>query len=62
MSYLVTNACMYIEYRALGLVGARAYTASSELGGGGGRVYEIKNLCSNLAPEEGEGRLFEESV
>ena len=31
-------------------------------GGGGGRVYEIKTLRSNLAPEEGEGRLFEGGV
>ena len=28
-------------------------------GGGGGRAYEIKTLRSNLAPEEGGGRLFE---
>ena len=25
---------------------------------GGGGVHEIKTLCSNLAPEEGGGRLF----
>ena len=31
-------------------------------GGGGGRVYEIKTLRSNLAPEEGRGRLFEGGV
>ena len=35
-------------------------------GGGGGRggwrVYEIKTLRSNLASEEGEGRLFEGGV
>ena len=31
-------------------------------GHGGGRVYEIKTLRSNLAPEEGEGRLFEGGV
>ena len=31
-------------------------------GGGGGRVYEIKTLLSNLAPEEGRGRLFEGGV
>ena len=30
--------------------------------GGGGRVYEIKTLCSNLAPEEGGGHLFEGGV
>ena len=29
---------------------------------GGGRVYEIKTLRSNLAPEEGEGLLFEGGV
>ena len=28
----------------------------------GGHVYEIKNLRSNLAPEEGGGRLFEGGV
>ena len=31
-------------------------------GGGGGRVYEIKTLHSNLAPEEGGGRLFDGGV
>ena len=31
-------------------------------GWGGGRVYEIKTLRSNLAPEEGGGRLFEGGV
>ena len=31
-------------------------------GGGGGRVDEIKTLRSNLAPEEGGGRLFEGGV
>ena len=30
--------------------------------GGGGRVYEIKTLRSNLAPEEGGGRLFKGGV
>ena len=30
--------------------------------GGGGRVYEIKTLYSNLAPEEGGGHLFEGGV
>ena len=30
--------------------------------GGGGHVYEIKTLRSNLAPEEGVGRLFEGGV
>ena len=30
--------------------------------GGGGRVYEIKTLRSNLAPKEGGGRLFEGGV
>ena len=29
---------------------------------GGGRVYEIKTLRSNLAPEEGGGRSFEGGV
>ena len=31
-------------------------------GGEVGCVFEIKNLCSNLALEEGEGCLFEGSV
>ena len=31
-------------------------------GGGGGGVYEIKTLRSNLAPEEGGGRLFEGGI
>ena len=65
MSYVSTNACMYISHTRdlvsacvqciYGLVRAR----------GGGRVYEIKTLCSNLAPEEGmafirEGRIIEQ--
>ena len=31
-------------------------------GGGGGRAYDIKTLRSNLAAEEGGGRLFEGGV
>ena len=46
---------MHIAYCARDLVSARLVRA----GGGGGRVYEIKTLRSNLAPEEGRGRLFE---
>ena len=54
---------MYIAYRALDLVSARAYIYGLvRAGGGGGRVYEIKTLRSNLAPEEGEGRLFEGGI
>ena len=49
--YRVSRARSSKRTRIYGLVGA-----------GGGRVYEIKTLCSNLAPEEGEGRLFEGGV
>ena len=52
-------------YRARALVSARVYirpASQSGGGGGGGRVYEIKTLRSNLAPEEGGGRLFEGGV
>ena len=47
--------------RARDLVSARVYIRPSQSGGGegGGHVYEIKTLRSNLAPEEGGGRLFE---
>ena len=52
------HACIYIAraraYIRPILVRARAR--------GGGRVYEIKTLRSNLAPEEGGGRLFEGGV
>ena len=51
---------MYIAYCARDLVSARIVRAGG--GGGGGRVYEIKTLLSNLAPEEGRGRLFEGGV
>ena len=47
---------MYIA-RMRDLVSARVYTAWSKWGGGGGHVYEIKTLRSNLATEEG-GRCF----
>ena len=40
------------------LVSAHVYTATHLVRVGGGRVYEIKTLHINLAPEEGEGRLF----
>ena len=46
--------------RARDLVSARGLVRVG--GGGGGRVYEIKTLRSNLAPEEGGGRLFEGGV
>ena len=52
---------MYIAYCARDLVSARLVRAGGG-GGGGGRVYEIKTLRSNLAPEEGRGRLFEGGV
>ena len=58
-------SCMYIAYRARDLLSACVYTAywpSRSASGGGGRVYKIKILRSNLAPEEGEGRLFEGGV
>ena len=41
-------------------VSARVYTYTDQ--SRGGRVYEIKTLRSNLAPEEGGGRLFEGGV
>ena len=44
------------------LVSARIYTAFCQSVGGGRRVYEIKTLRSNLAPQEGGGRLFEGGV
>ena len=47
------HACML---RVRDLVSARGLVS------GGGRVYEIKILRSNLAPEEGGGRLFEGGV
>ena len=50
---------VYRVSRTRDLVSARVYTDQSR---GGGRVYEIKTLRSNLAPEEGEGRLFEGGV
>ena len=51
------HACIYIAR-------ARIYTTytSQSTRAGGGRVYEIKTLRSNLAPEEGGGRLFEGGV
>ena len=51
--------------RTRDVVSARICTDQSRGGGGGGgggRVYEIKTLRSNLAPEEGEGHLFEGGV
>ena len=52
---------MHVDlYRTRTLVSARVYTVwPSPSGAGGGRVYEIKTLHSNLAPEEGRGCLFE---
>ena len=48
-------------YRVRDLVSARVYiyTHTCSQNRGGGRVYEIKTLRSNLAPEEGRGHLFE---
>ena len=51
--YRVSRARSSKRTRIYGLV---------RVGGGGGRIYEIKILRSNLAPEEGEGRLFEGGV
>ena len=54
--------CMHV-YRVSctrDLVSARVYTYTDQ--SRGGRVYEIKTLRSNLAPEEGGGRLFEGGV
>ena len=55
---------VYRVSRTRDLVSARVYTYTDQSGGGGGRVYEIKTLRSNLAPEEGGGggRLFEGGV
>ena len=48
---------VYRVSRTRDLVSARVYTYTDQSGGGGGggRVYEIKTLRSNLAPEEGGG-------
>ena len=54
------HACISRIARAIDLVSARLVRGGG--GGGGGRVYEIKTLRSNLAPEEGRGRLFEGGV
>ena len=54
---------VYRVSRTRDLVSARVYTYTAQSrGGGGGRVYEIKTLRSNLAHEEGGGRLFEGGV
>ena len=45
---------VYRVSRTRDLVSARVYTYTDQ-SGGGGRVYEIKTLCSNLAHEEGGG-------
>ena len=45
-------------YRARARSSISAYIRPSQ-SERGGRVYEIKTLRSNLAPEEGGGRLFE---
>ena len=45
-------------YRVLRARSSKRTPCQSE----GGRVYEIKTLRSNLAPEEGRGRLFEGGV
>ena len=47
-------------YRARDLVSTYIRPSQSERGGGG--IYEIKTLRSNLAPEEGGGCLFEGGV
>ena len=48
MTLYITRARSRKRTRIYGLVRA-----------GGGRVYEIETLSSNLASEEGGGRLFE---
>ena len=52
-----------LKYKRMYIARARDLVIRNGLvragGGGGERVYEIKTLCSNLAPEEGGGRLFE---
>ena len=54
---------MYIaRARDLVSVRLRTYGLVSREGEVGGRVYEIKTLRSNLAHEEGGGRLFEGGV
>ena len=57
---------VYRVSRTRDLVSARVYTYTDQSGGGGGGggvcIYEIKTLRSNLAPEEGGGRLFEGGV
>ena len=57
---VITN--VYRVSRARSSKRTRIYGLVRAGGGGGGRVYEIKTLRSNLAPEEGEGRLFEGGV
>ena len=52
---------VYRVSRTRDLVSARRVYRSTDQSRGG-RVYEIKTLRSNLAPEEGEGRLFEGGV
>ena len=55
--YKVEKRMLYIA-RARSSKRTRTGYIYIRAGGGGGRVYEIKTLRSNLAPEEGGGRLF----
>ena len=48
---------VYRVSRTRDLVSARVYTYTDQ-SGGGGRVYEIKTLRSNLAHEEGGGGVY----
>ena len=62
-----TNACMYIacarsSKRTRTRIHCLVRAGAGGGGGGGGRVYEIKTQRSNLAPDEGGGRLFEGGV
>ena len=50
--------CMHV-YRTRDLVSTRVYGLVRV---GGGHVYEIKTLRSNLAPGDGGGRLFKWGV
>ena len=50
---------VYRVSRTRDLVSARVYTYTDQSGGGGGgRVYEIKTLRSNLAPRRGGGGVY----
>ena len=56
------HVCRLYIARACDLVHTYIYGLVRAGGEGGGRVYEIKALRSNLAPEEGGEHLFEGGV